>query len=394
MKTPSFRLLPPAAQAALKAGRIPGGSLEAWLSSLATPAPFVSGSERLHNAAISQELVKEIVREIAESEGATLMKPMPSWLGRLVTLWDRFAPTVITFNYDTLVEQGINASQMPWILLPPDEGVTEGIAERLLKMHGSTNWWWIPSDRVGTTVQRAPLTGRWDKPKFWRRVRGMEPFVVPPTATKSDYYDLSITRETWTLAREALQQAHRLVLMGYSAPVTDLTLSALISNYAKPDLPCLVVDTSPDDIVRRLHDLGLKNAAPFHHEDPIRGFTEEYELRLSATVAKSLLRLFEGLDIREDDPVLARVAGWGNEPRLPISAIRSEDGATTFIATRWQTGDNAADMARKVGEVREAIQQAADHSRRLFLEVPNETPRALLNIARRVFARNWLALEA
>jgi hypothetical protein len=156
----------------------------------------------------------------------------------------------------------------------------------------------------------------------------------------------------------------------------------------------LVVDTSPDNIVRRLHDLGLQNAAPFHHEDPIRGFTEDYELRLSATVAKSLLLLFEGLDIRHDDPVLARVAGWGNEPRLPISAIRSEDGATTFIATRWQTGDNAEDMARKVGEVREAIQQAADHSRRLFLAVPNETPRALLNIARRVFARNWLALEA
>src|SRR5438445_10170757 len=56
-KTPSFRLLPPAARAALKADRMPGGSLEAWLSSLATPAPFVDSAERLHNSAIAQELV-------------------------------------------------------------------------------------------------------------------------------------------------------------------------------------------------------------------------------------------------------------------------------------------------------------------------------------------------
>ena len=393
-KTPSFRLLPPPAQAALKADRMPGGSLEAWLSSLATPAPFLNGAERLHNAAIAQELVKEIVSEIAGSESDTLLKPMPPWLGRLVTLWDRLAPTVITFNYDTLVEHSVNGSQMPWILSPAEPDATEGITRRLLKMHGSTNWWWIPSDRVGTSVQRAPLSGRWGKPRLTTRIRGMEPFVVPPTATKSDYYDLNITRDTWASARDALQSARRLVLMGYSAPATDLTVAALLSNYANPDLPCLVVDTSPDDVVHRLHGLGLHNAAPFHHEDPIPGFTEAYEHLVSATVAKSLLPLFEGMDISPDDPVLARVAGSSHEPRLPITAIHREDGATTFVATQWQSGDNVADMACKVAEVRESIEAAARHGRRLFLEVPGLPQRAVLNIARRVFNRNWLALEA
>jgi hypothetical protein len=393
-KTPSFRLLPPAAQAALKAERMPGGSLEAWLSSLATPSPFLDAAERLHNSAIAQELVKQIVSEIAGSETDTLLKTMPPWLGRLVTLWDRLAPTVITFNYDTLVEQSVNAAQIPWILWPAEEGATEGITVPLLKMHGSTNWWWIPSDRVGTSVQRAPLAGQWGKPKLSTRLRGMEPFVVPPTATKSDYYDLNITRDTWTSARDALQSARRLVLMGYSAPVNDLTVAALLSNYANPDLPCLVVDTSPDDVVRRLHDLGLHNAAPFHHADPIPGFTEDYEHRISATVAKSLLPLFDGMDISQDDPVVARVAGSGGEPRLPITEIRREDGVTTLIATTWQPGDNVADMARTVGEIRKAIEDAAHYSQRLLLEVPGQPQRAVLNIARRVFSRNWLAVEA
>jgi hypothetical protein len=48
----------------------------------------------------------------------------------------------------------------------------------------------------------------------------MVPLVVPPLATKSDYYDLSVLREEWQLARTALAEARRLVIMGYSAPMT------------------------------------------------------------------------------------------------------------------------------------------------------------------------------
>lgn len=393
-KTPSFRLLSPAAQAALKADQMPGGSLEAWLSNLATPAPFLDAAERLHNAAIAQELVKLIVLEITGSESDALLKPMPPWLGRLVTLWDRFAATVITFNYDTLVEQAVNASQMPWILWPAEDGATEGITVPLLKMHGSTNWWWIPSDRVGTTVQRAPLAGRWDKPRLTGVIRGMEPYIVPPTASKTDFYDLSITRDAWMSARVAIQQARRLILMGYSAPVTDLTVAALLSNYANPDLTIVVVNTAPDDIVQRLHDLGLHNAAAVGGDDPIAQFTEEYEYRISATVAKSLLPLFDGLDIAQDDPVVARVAGSGHEPLLPITQVQAGDGVTTFIATKRQPGDNVTDMALKAGDARMAIEQAGEHSRRVLLDVPGQPKRAVLNIARRVLNRNWLAIEA
>jgi len=392
-KNTSYQHLPRAAQAALKEDRMPGGNLEDWLSSLATPAPFLDESQRLHNSAIAQELVKLIVSEISGSETDTLLKPMPPWLGRLVTLWDRLGPTVITFNYDTLVEQSVNASQMPWILFAAPVNADEGITVPLLKMHGATNWWWIPSDRVGTRVRRAPLAGRWGKPSQPERLRGMVPFVVPPTATKSEYYDLSVTRDSWTLAREALERARRLILMGYSAPVTDLTVAALLSNYADPDLPCVVVDTAPELVVGRLRELGLHNAIPFDHDDPIRGFAENYEIRTSASVAKSLLPLFDGMDISNDDPVVARVAG-SDGPRLPITENRRGDGVTTLVATNWKPGDHVADRACKVGEVREAIDEAALHVRRLSWDVPGQPTRTVLNIARRVFNRNFLAVEA
>src|SRR5665213_2646953 len=131
----------------------------------------------------------------------------------------------------------------------------------------------------------------------------MEPFIVPPTASKSDCYDLSITRAQWMSAREAIQNARRLVLMGYSAPVTDLTVAALLSNHADPDLTCIVVDTAADGVVGRLHGLGLHNATAWNGEDPIARFTEDYEYRTSATVATPLLALFGDIELGPDDPV-------------------------------------------------------------------------------------------
>jgi len=393
-RTPSFDLLPPGAIAALKQGRMPGGSLEVWLSNLATPAPFLNEAERLHNLAMARELVALIVGEIERSERDTLKAPMPHWLARLVTLWDRLAATVITFNYDTLVEQGINAAGMPWISQPQGGEPIQGLAVPLLKMHGSTNWWWIPSDRVGTTVQPAPLAGRWSEPLESNPIAGMEHFVVPPLATKSEYYDLNITRDAWQSARESLKAASRVILMGYSAPVTDLTVASLLSSYADPDVPCLVVDTSPTDVVDRIRLLGLNAAAPFDGEEPIRRFVEQYENDVSRTVATPLLAGWNTLDVGPDDPVVARIAGSTNEPRLPITEIQTQDDATQLIAARWQSGEDVAERAIKARELKEAIEDTSRAGRRLILKVPDQADRAVLHLARRTYARNWLAVEA
>jgi len=393
--TPSFGLLPSAASAALKAGRMPGGSLEAWLSHLATPAPFLDQSEKLHNAAIAQELITLIVDEIERSEAQTLAAPMPYWLGRLVTLWDRLGATVITFNYDTLVEMGVNATKMPWIIrMYPDPNPVQGEAVPLRKMHGSTNWWWIPSDRVGTTVRPEPLAGQWGKPEPSQPNPGMEHFKVPPLATKSDYYDLSVTREDWLTARESLQAASRVVLMGYSAPLTDLTVAALLGNYADPGVPCVVVDTHPDDIVRRLRDLGISKATPFDGGEPIRLFVEHYEEATSRNVAASLLALVGSIPMSPDDPVVARVSGSELEPRLPIIDIRRADESVTFVAKQWQPGEVVADLAVKAREVREAIEEAVDSGQRLILDIPGQPQRAVLHVAGRTMGRNWLVVEA
>ncbi len=183
-KTPSFNLLPAAAQDALLSDRLPGGSLEAWLSHLAVPQPFLTEPERLHNQAIAQELTELLVNEIDLSQMAAMASLAPPWLTRLVALWDRLAATVMTFNYDTLVEHAVKAARMPWHFgqLP-----TELWNARFLKMHGSLGWWWIPTDRVGNTIYRDDLYGSWGDPVQAPLVGGMVRLVVAPLAAKSDY---------------------------------------------------------------------------------------------------------------------------------------------------------------------------------------------------------------
>src|SRR5258708_19971602 len=118
-ETPSFRWIPRAAQDALLSGRLPGGSLEAWLSHLATPAPFLTEAERLHDQAIALELTQLLANEIERSQMGALAGPMPRWLTRLVALWDRLPATSLTFKYSPFTKHPLTPPPSPPSPPPP-----------------------------------------------------------------------------------------------------------------------------------------------------------------------------------------------------------------------------------------------------------------------------------
>jgi hypothetical protein len=55
------------------------------------------------------------------------------------------------------------------------------------------------------------------------------PLIVPPTAAKSGYYQNSSLRTQWERAAAALRGAEELVLLGYSAPQTDILVRSLLA---------------------------------------------------------------------------------------------------------------------------------------------------------------------
>jgi len=222
----------------------------------------------------------------------------------------------------------------------------------------------------------------------------MEPFVVPPVAVKSDYYDLTVTRDDWLTARNALEAAKRVVLLGYSAPATDLTVASLLSGYAEPDIPYIVVDAAPNEVVARLRRFGLADVTAFQANDPISEFAHAHELEASRNVASPLIALLDSLQGYEGDPVIARVKGVTGA-NLPITEVSAAGDTTAFVATDWQSegARSVAGSAIHGKRLRAELDDAARNGRRVIVKVPNQADRVVLHIARRVIYGQYLAVE-
>jgi hypothetical protein len=191
--------------------RRPGGRCEVFLE-----------KDRLSETRLSGSIMTR-VRDPNPPDSRLVMFDLPEYwyvaalVGGLFERGDRqVADAVISFNYDTVLEEAI------WALGGDvDYGVsrvhfggqrTRGnplFTTPLYKLHGSSNW-----ATTGTRGVRAKIYDSY--PEFGETVT---PLVVPPTWKKGDLAPLFA--EIWKGAREALARATRICIIGYSMPVTD-----------------------------------------------------------------------------------------------------------------------------------------------------------------------------
>lgn len=271
--------------------RFANGLFEQWLSRLATDQPDYSAATNAENLGVFARASEAIARMLDSAQRNALLWPCPPWLADLVVWFHRFETTVITFNYDNLIEyvvmsedfEGSDGSERrrvrPVDILgdlppyPPQPGRLGGRLVKtfqLLKLHGSLDWRWSPGDESGATLNRLDLTGEWEHPgqpdveEIARRLPGREPFIVPPTAVKSPYYTNPITRELWSRASAALDATKVIVLMGYSMPITDLVFTAMLRENVHAEVTAagrqqfIVVDLKPELVRDNLFKLGYE----------------------------------------------------------------------------------------------------------------------------------------
>jgi hypothetical protein len=163
--------------------------------------------------------------------------------------------TIITFNYDLLIEESLQALGVPFrhgCEVSRDKSAetmvtTDVDAEvQVLKLHGSINWtafsnYLFSGDeeerRAGPTQLRQaedwelPTAKGYPGPRVFGsyselRARGFHPLLVPPTWRKDIGADLSAT---WQAAVTALRTATRVVMLGYSVPPTDQHFKFLLA---------------------------------------------------------------------------------------------------------------------------------------------------------------------
>jgi hypothetical protein len=136
--------------------------------------------------------------------------------------------TIITFNYDTVIEDALVELDIPFgyglwphsVSFHPsarcvrDERTTaHGV--RVLKLHGSMNWG--TSDPFSTNMM---VYGGYADLREQRGVQ-QKVVLVPPTWHKG--WDLGHPLSAvWNAAVDALRTATRIIIIGYSVPITDL----------------------------------------------------------------------------------------------------------------------------------------------------------------------------
>lgn len=133
--------------------------------------------------------------------------------------------TIITLNYDLLLEESLRDLAIPiaydlagsGVTIDPTADINDGNASalRILKLHGSTNW----GERAdGSLIVHATHEGV--------RAGGLKPLLVPPTWNKNAAQALS---RVWDSAVRSIAAATRLVLIGFSIPPYDQHFKYLLS---------------------------------------------------------------------------------------------------------------------------------------------------------------------
>lgn len=245
------------------------------LSYLEQAKPWVTEADNLRHRALFLEFSNEIARDLEVTVGDVMREmgeQIPRWLGQLIRHWHEHRCTVLTLNYDTLIET--IAATLPFDadrltarqLYPPlltDAGLRSsgsGTAEpvesfRLLKLHGSTNWYYSGRRQAfGEPIffvpplPVAPVRPAEQRQHEFRMkaVADKYPFLVPPVYDKTALLTHETIRALWFEGGDALKRARRVICMGYSLPESDLTMKHFLRTSCASRAEVVIVDPSVD----------------------------------------------------------------------------------------------------------------------------------------------------
>ena len=224
--------------------------------------------------------------------------------------------TVITFNYDLLIEDALFNLETPFTYGLPDKSVdyvgsqrctTSEIekAIKVLKLHGSLNWSKVNTDRLSIHPDYSGVFKA-----------GHEPLLIPPTWRKNVGGHLEAI---WDEALRALRNATRIIVIGFSMPPVDMYFKYLIAEGLRENISLhkiIFVNPSIDELRQR----ALQLFRPELEDQDILQF-------IKATTAEFFFdKKYHQLIHRELRPQIRIVSSRLSEDLIPNWASRSLSG--------------------------------------------------------------------
>ena len=264
-----------------------------WMSG---DQPWLGAADNMRNRAAFDDLARSIATVILRRQNLAVSPKdfvPPPWLISLIESWGKVGATVITLNYDLLVEKTfeatINATSLylysfPMANVGGDGHLSAGVGRfRLLKLHGSISWY-VFSGLTGpvSPVYDAEFNHGWamgpeKEADLLQRVGGRVPLIVPPVLGKDSYLSLPELRDQWLRAEMALRQAGRVFLLGYRLPHTDLPMRFLLDRTPE-DCTIIPVNTDAEVATRIEADLQSRTVSYEYSgtSEPIAAFASDY----------------------------------------------------------------------------------------------------------------------
>lgn len=250
-------------------------SFEDWLTYLGSDLPWLDSADQARNRGAFLTVAREVSRIVRRREELARQAAMPDWLRALMAYWHEQRASVVTFNYDTLVEAAYTETVA--VRSRPDSvdnyvsyrhivhapvtdlasrtagvfGHTPVETLTLVKLHGCHSWLYSGRETFwGETIFSAYGRPGWSSGLDYR-YPGLgddkESLVVPPAAGKSSFFQNETVRGEWKRAREMLSGATDVWIVGYSLPPGDQLARQLLQSGCRPGQRVHVVN--PDESV-------------------------------------------------------------------------------------------------------------------------------------------------
>lgn len=172
----------------------------------------------------------------------------------------RFA--LISFNYDLVFERAIltELKELDYKLgrIYGHKKFCNGVP--LLKLHGSLNWLWCPKCEE-IFVDNESVAHRYPRESCLSRCGGMrQPLIIPPSPQKGEH--LKVIQTLWRNAEYLMEEADKIVIVGYSLPDADVAAKELLKDSVRTVDEFVVVTRSPRSLKSLEKKLGRKSDLP------------------------------------------------------------------------------------------------------------------------------------